>query len=561
MLRVQSHWDVVRHHTMKPSSLRLSRRRFLTSSGSSLAATLLPHSWVRADLSAASEFGCVVGEPIVEGVGALILAQGGNAVDALVATALAGAVSQPHQTGVGGYGSHGVFAMDGGKRIAAIDANSTAPAAFTADIFKPDASGKVPGGKNDHGWLATGVPGVIAGLKLALDEFGTMPFSEILQPAIKLTRDGVPVTKALAGILARTVAFKRDPGSAKLYLPGGTSPAAGSLWKNPELAEVLSTLAKANSIEPFYRGDIAQHIADGFAKNGGLVTAKDMAAYHARVVEPLKLNWGAHTIHTAPLTCGGFTVLQMLAILKAMKWHEMPAGLPRIHARIEVMRLAWRDRLTWLGDPDFVSVPQAKLLSDDYAAECAEKILTEVKAGRILSHGLETKTQGGTLNFSACDKQGNIAALTLTHGNSFGAQVTVEGLGLTLGHGMSRFDPRPDHPNAPGPGKRPLHNMAPCVITQSGRPVVAIGGRGGRKIPNAMLEFLTQYIIEKQSFSTSLAAPRIHTEGTKSLEFQKAWPVAEIDALAKLGYQIKTGGSATLSAVANENGKWIAGMP
>lgn len=540
-----------------PASL-ITRRRFLISTS---AAALAPHSWVRTDLRPASEVGYVVGEPIVEGIGAAILARGGNAVDALVATALAGAVTQPHQTGIGGYGSHGVFAMDGGKRIAAMDANSTAPAAFTADIFKPDANGKVPGGRNDHGWLATGVPGVIAGLKLALDQFGTMSFSEVLQPAIKLTRDGVPVTKALAGILARTAAFKKDPGSAKLYLPGGSAPVAGSVWKNPELAEVLTTLANANSIEPFYRGDIAHRIADGFAKNGGLVTAKDMAAYRARVVEPLKLSWGEYTIHTAPLTCGGFTVLQILAILKAMKWDEMPIGIPRIHARVEAMRLAWRDRLTLLGDPNFVPVPQEKLLSDDYAAECAGKILAEVKAGRVIDHGLETKPQGGTLNFSACDKHGNIAALTLTHGNSFGAQVTVEGLGLTLGHGMSRFDPRPDHPNAPGPGKRPLHNMVPCVITQSGRPIVAIGGRGGRKIPNAMLEFLTQYIIRKRPFSAALTAPRLHTEGTKALELQPAWPKDTTDALAKLGYQIKTGGSATLSGVAYENGKWVAGMP
>ncbi|MDZ4401413.1 gamma-glutamyltransferase family protein [Prosthecobacter sp.] len=540
---------------MKPSAI--TRRRFLVSTGASFVAP-----WVRADLRPVSELGYVIGEPVVEGIGAMILAQGGNAVDALVATALAGAVTQPHQTGIGGYGAHGVFAMDGGKRIAAIDANSTAPAAFTAGIFKPDAKGRVPGSKNDHGWLATGVPGVIAGLKLALDQFGTMPFSEVLQPAVKLTRDGFALPASLAANFARTAAaFKKDPGSAKLYLPGGSAPTAGAVWKNPELAEVLTTLAQANSIEPFYRGDIAQHIADAFAKNGGLVTAKDMAAYHARVVEPLKMNWDEHTIHTAPLTSGGFTVLQMLAILKAMKWDEMPIGLQRTHARIEAMRLAWRDRLTLLGDPEFVSVPQEKLLSDDYAAECAEKILTEVKAGRIIDHGIDTKTQGGTLNFSACDKHGNIAALTLTHGNGFGAQVTVEGLGLTLGHGMSRFDPRPDHPNAPGPGKRPLHNMVPCVITQNGRPVVAIGGRGGRKIPNAILEFLTQYIIEKKSFTAALAAPRLHTEGTKALEFQKAWPATETGALAKLGYQVKTGGSATLSGVAHENGKWVAGMP
>lgn len=290
------------------------------------------------------------------------------------------------------------------------------------------------------------------------------------------------------------------------------------------------------------------------------MTEKDLASYHARMVEPAALTWDADTLHTAPLTAGGITVLQMLAILRAMKWQAMPGGTRRTHARLEAMRLAWRDRLTLLGDPEFVQVPQAKLLSDEYAGACAEQILEAVKQGRIIDHGLKANPQGGTLNFSACDKHGNMAALTLTHGNSFGAQVTVEGLGLTLGHGMSRFDPRPDHPNAPGPGKRPLHNMTPTLLTRDGKPLLAVGGRGGKKIPNAMFEFLTQFLIEAKSFDAAMDAPRIHTEGTSALEFEKGWPANETDALSKLGYTVKNGTSATLSAVSLENGQMAAAM-
>lgn len=536
----------------------LSRRHFLAQTGGMLAAS----SWVRAELRPASENGHVVGEPVVEGIGAKILADGGNAVDALIATALAGAITQPHQTGIGGYATHGMFAMDGGRRIAALDANTMAPAAFTKDIFKPDAQGRVPDARNYHGWLSTGVPGVIAGLKLALDEFGTMSFGDVLAPAIRLAREGFQLPASLAGTMARMKAsFEKDAGTARLYLPGGAAPAAGSLFKNPQLADVLDTLAKANSIEPFYRGDIAQCIAEGFSKNGGLVTKEDLAAYRARLVEPLRLAWGAHTIHTPPLGCGGITVLQMLAILKALKWDTIPDGRERLVLRVEAMRLAWRDRLTLLGDPDFGDVPQAKLLSEDYASECAEKIRAAVKSGQILEPDFKTSTQGGTLNFSASDKHGNIATLTLTHGDGFGAHVTVDGLGLTLGHGMSRFDARPDHPNAPGPRKRPLHNMVPMLITKGSQPVVAIGGRGGRRIPNAMLEFLTQHVVRGRPFGESLASPRLHTEGGKLVEHQKAWPKPSIDALNKAGYAVKTGGSATLSGVALENGKWLAGMP
>jgi gamma-glutamyltranspeptidase/glutathione hydrolase len=328
--------------------------------------------WVRGALRPANAHGYVVGEPAVEGIGARILAQGGNAVDALVATALAGAVTQPHQTGIGGYGAHAVIAMDGGKRIAALDANSVAPAAFTADIFKPNDDGQVPGRKNQHGWLAAGVPGVMAGLKRALDQYGTMRFSDVLQPAIGLTRDGFKVTPSLAGVFERAAAgLKKDPGSTKLYLRGGNPPKAGDTWRNPALAQVLMTLAKAESIEPFYRGDIALRIAEAFAKQSGLVTKDDLAAYQAQLVRPLELTWGERTIYTAPLTSGGFTVLQMLTLLKAMSWDRMSGDLTRAHARLEAMRLAWHDRLALLGDPEFSAVPQEKLLSDDYAGEGA----------------------------------------------------------------------------------------------------------------------------------------------------------------------------------------------
>ena len=539
-----------------------SRRRFIARSGGLIATSLSSSSWVRADLRPQVESGYVVGEPVVEGIGARILADGGNAVDAIVATALAGAITQPHQTGVGGYGSHGMFAMDGGRRIAAMDANTVAPEAFTKDIFKPDEKGRVPGGKDFRGWLATGVPGIIAGLKLALDEFGTMSFDDVLAPSIKLARDGFQVPASLATRIAELKgSLSKDTASARLYFPSGNAPVAGSAFKNPELAEVLITLAKANSIEPFYRGDIAQCIAEGFEKNGGLVTAKDLAAYHARLVEPLRLQWGEHTIYTPPLTCGGITVLQVLTILKALKWDTIQDDRRRLLLRVEAMRLAWRDRLTLLGDPDFSPVPQERLLSDDYALECAERILSAVKTDKIIEPDFSTRTQGGTLNFSACDKHGNMAALTLTHGDSFGAHVTVEGLGLTLGHGMSRFDPWPDHPNAPGPRKRPLHNMVPLLITKGTQPVVAIGGRGGRRIPNAILEFLIQYVVHGRPFGESLAAPRLHTEGSNLVEYQPELPKQSIDILKNAGYTVKSGGSASLSGVALENRKWLAGMP
>lgn len=539
----------------------ISRRSLLRQTGGAAVAVLCRVPFVHAALRPASPAGYVVGEPGVEPIGVKILAEGGNAFDALVATALAGAIMNPHQTGVGGYAAHAMLAYDGGKRVIALDANTTAPAAMRGDVFKPGAGGQVAGRINEFGWLATGVPGLIAGLHLIVQKFGTRPFSEALRPTIALLRDGFPVSAAVASaVKASAPQMEKDAGSRKIYYPDGKPLAAGATYRNPELAELLETLAKANSVEPFYRGDIAQRIAEGFQKNGGLITAKDLASHQPRLVEPISLRWGEQTVHTVPLTCGGFTMLQMLAILHALRWDKMPAGLDRTHARLEAMRLAWRDRLTLLGDPDFVKVPQKKLLSEGYAAECAENITAAVRDGKILEHAITPQDHGGTLSFSAMDKEGNFANLTLTHGNSFGARVAVEGLGLTLGHGMSRFDPHPGHPNAPGPSKKPLHNMAPTLITRGGRPLTAVGGRGGRRIPNSVFEFLTQSVVLGQSFESAMDAPRVHTEGDATLEFQKEWPTDETEALKKFGYTVKTGTAATLSGVTMENGVMRAAM-
>jgi gamma-glutamyltranspeptidase/glutathione hydrolase len=542
-------------------STLITRRELLKVTGAAALGFVGGPRRLQASESGPGEYGYVVGEATGEKVGMQVLADGGNAIDAVVAAALTAAVAAPASAGIGGFGMCAVIAHEGGRRLIAIDGNSAAPAAMRADTFRPGPDGKLPEGFNktqwlsSTGWFSAGVPGVLAGLQLALDRCGTRRFGDLVQPAIALARRGFPWPAGLAAaIRTRQALFQKDPGSRKLFFSDGKPLAAGELFRNPELAEMLTTLATANSVEQFYRGDIGRLIAEGFQKNGGLVTVKDMAAYEARPVAPLTLAWGGHAIHTAPLTAGGLSVLQMLHAMQALNWEEMPAGLPRTHARIEAMRLAWRDRLTLLGDPEFAKVPVTRLLSEDYARESAAQITAAVKAGKLLTHTTRPRWQTGTINLSAADRHGNFAALTLSHGNGFGACVTVEGLGLTLGHGMSRFDPNPEHPNAPGPGKRPLHNMVPTVVTRDGKAVLAVGGTGGRKIPNALLEVLTQFVVLGQPVAAAIAAPRLHTEGDVRLSLEKSWPATESDGLRRLGYTVSAAGSANMSAVALEKG-------
>lgn len=532
----------------------LTRRRLLQLTGAAAAGTLtgrLPGSV--AGRQTRTGAGVVVGQSTAEATGQQVLEQGGNVVDAIVAAALVSAVAAPSMTGVGGYGMSAVLAVDGGRRIVAIDGNSAAPQAMPTDIFQPGPDGKVAGRINESGWLAAGVPGILAGLQLALDQFGTRKFGELVQPAIVLARDGIPWTQGLAQPV-RAPHFRTDDGSRKLFFPDGQPLMVGQPFRNPDLADMLQTLATANTVEAFYRGDIAQRIADGFQKNGGLVTAADMARYQARIVSPLTLAWDGQVIHTSPLTAGGLSVLQMLRILQALDWDRMPAGLSKIHARIEAVQAAWQDRLTWLGDPEFSEIPAERLLSPEYAQATADDIRVAVREGRRRNPETRSADHGGTIHLSAADRDGNMAALTLTHGNGFGAGVTVDGLGLTLGHGMSRFDPRPGHPNGPAPGKRPLHNMVPTIVTRNGQARLAIGGVGGRKIPNALFDVLTRFIVQQKSLDVAMAAPRLHSEGNAALVLEQSWPKADREGLQTLGFEVTTGGSARMNAVLCDQG-------
>jgi gamma-glutamyltranspeptidase / glutathione hydrolase len=494
--------------------------------------------------------GLVLGQPQGAKAGGEVLAAGGNAVDAAVTAALVAGVVAVPSCGIGGYGGHLVLARPDGQ-VVAIDFNTAAPAAARPDLFPLGTNGTVKGQTNTYGWLAAGVPGTLAGLHLALRRYGTLPFARAVQPALRYARDGFEVNKGLATAIKNSQArLRRDPGSAKLFFREGEPLREGDTFRNPDLADLLQQLAEQDSVEPFYRGAIAGRIAAAFQANGGLVTAADLAAYHAREVPPLTLDWRGHRLCTAPLTAGGLTVLQALHTLKALGWEHRDRTDPATtHARLEALRLAWNDRLRLLGDPDKVPVPMERLLSDRYAALAAARVEVALKQRRPLRAAGDAGTAGGTIHLSAADGQGMLVALTLTHGNGLGAQVTVDGLGLLLGHGMSRFEPRPGHPNSVGPGKRPLHNMCPTVVLRDGKPAYALGAQGGRRIPNAVFDALVSLVGAGLPLEEAVRAPRMNTEGNTTVTLTADWPAADAAYLKEVGYTVLTGPSAGLNAV------------
>ncbi|HEY7158916.1 MAG TPA: gamma-glutamyltransferase [Gemmataceae bacterium] len=495
--------------------------------------------------------GCVVGHPEAAKAGVEVLTAGGNAIDAAVTAALVAGVIAPHQCGPGGYGGHMVIAPAGGKKVTAIDFNMAAPRAARADMFAPDSEGKVKGETNSIGWLAAGVSGTLAGLQLALDRHGTRSFRQCVQPALRLARDGFAVDTNLANATrGRRKELAKDPASARLLLRDGEPLKVGDTFRNTDLAAMFQRLADQNSVEDFYRGDIARRIAAAFKKNGGLATAEDFDAYHAREVEPLELAWRDCSIRTAPLTAGGTSAIEALAILKELGWEKWAAGEAKTSRTcLEALRIAWDDRLRLFGDPAKVKVPLDDLLSPEYARRMAGRVRASLEKGRPVPATTDRRPAKGTIHLSAADVKGNLIALTLTHGESFGARVTVPGLGLILGHGISRFDPRPGQPNSIGSGKRPLNNMCPTVVLRKGVPVAALGGAGGRRIPNALFEVLIRYVGRGLSLEDAVAAPRLHTEGDLNVLVEKNWPKEQIEQWKKIGYTVKTGASARISAV------------
>jgi len=484
--------------------------------------------------------GTITGNAAGNAAGLKILADGGNAVDAVVGASFVAATVSMHMCGIGGYGGHLCFGDASTGKVSAVDFNSTAPRGF-------DPNDKVP----EFGWNSAGVPGFLAGMQTAIERFGTMEFRDVLQPALALARDGFPLHGGVAGLMNRILTqADADEGFRRIATANGNQVKAGSTFVRKQLAAMLEGFAEANSTASFYRGEGAKVVAAAFARKGGHVTVEDMADYEALVVEPSTVEWNGWHIHTAPLTAGGLTSLQMLNAAKALDLKAIDPA-KQAFAMVEAMRICWTDRLTLLGDPAHAGndIPVTRLLSAKYAEATAERVRAALRDGKPITHTVEAKDQPGTVSLSAVDRKGNLAAMTITHGRGFGARVGVSELGIILGHGNSRFVGAAGTPNAIAPGKRPLNNMCPTIITREGKPRFALGGAGGRKIPNALFEVLRRLCGDNATLAEAMAAPRLHTEGPLGLRAEKTLPEKEVARLKQLGYKVSIGNSATISAV------------
>jgi gamma-glutamyltranspeptidase/glutathione hydrolase len=465
----------------------------------------------------------VVGpEKLASEVGLRILREGGNAVDAAVATGFALAVTYPRAGNLAG-GGFMLIHLAEEQRQTLIDYREVAPAAAGADLFL-DEGGRVDRMREFFSHAAAAVPGTVDGLLLALKRYGTLPLARVIAPAIELAAGGMEVSFALNYEIDRRAARLADnPEARRLFLDAdGNAPAIGNRFLQPDLAWTLQQIAERGR-DGFYRGPVAERIVAEMRRGDGLISAEDLAAYRAVEREPVRGRYrDFEVVATPPPSSGGIHIIQMLNILEGYDLAEMGAGsADYLHLLIESMKLAYADRSRYLGDPDFVDVPVARLIDKGYAERLRATIGDRARSAAEIAPGSEMPGESSdTTHFTVADRFGNVVSNTYTLNFSFGSHIAVPGTGLLLNNEMADFAAAPGKPNAYGlregtanaiaPRKRPLSSMTPTLVMKDGRPWLATGSPGGSVIITTVLQLLINSMDFGMNIATAAASPRLH---------------------------------------------------
>jgi gamma-glutamyltranspeptidase / glutathione hydrolase len=512
--------------------------------------------------------------PLASAVGLAALRRGGNAIDAAVATAFALAVVYPEAGNIGG-GGFMVARLASGLRVA-LDFRETAPLTATRDLFL-DAAGNATD-RSLIGHQASGVPGAVMGLWEAHQRFGSRPWAELVAPAIQLADSGFTVDSAFAARLAGAAErLRRFDASAALFVPNGVPLQAGALWRNPELAAVLRRIAQ-HGPAGFYEGATADLIVAEMRRGGGLISHDDLRRYRAVWREPIQFEYrGRRIISMPPASSGGLTLALIANVLDGypmdrLGWHSAAA----LHLTAEAMRRAFADRNHFLGDPDYVQIPQAMLLSREYAAGLRASIdrtratpSADVRPGQVGAREPEHTT-----HFSIVDAAGNAVALTTTINDLFGSAVTVAGAGFLLNNEMDDFTARPGTPNMFGlvqgeantiaPGKRMLSAMTPTIVLdRSGRVLLVTGARGGPRIITAVFQVISNVIDYDMDVGPAVHAPRIHMQHLPDVLYYERDGVTPrlIAQLREMGHTVETRADVgTAPTILRRGGEWT-GVP
>jgi len=506
-------------------------------------------------------------------VGVEILKRGGNAVDAAVAVGFALAVTLPRAGNLGGGGFMLVHMAERNETVA-IDYREVAPKAATPTMFLGANGEPDPRLSRDSG-LAAGVPGTVAGLAEAHRRYGSgrLSLAELIQPAIRLARDGIVVDEDLADSLPRAAArLGRFPSSRRIFLkPDGTAPGHGELLVQEDLARSLEAIAQQGPTG-FYEGATAARIVAALAQHGGIMTTEDFRAYRPVIRDVVRGSYKGYAIASMPPpSSGGVHLVQMLNLLEPLdlgrRGHN---SAETIHLMVEAMKLAYADRAQFLGDPDSVAVPVRGLTSRAYADGLRARIdperarpSAEIRAGDPAPHEGEQTT-----HFSVVDRFGNAVSNTYTLNFSYGLGLVAEGTGILLNNEMDDFAARAGAANAfglvqgaanlPGPGKRPLSSMTPTILFRDGKVAMVTGSPGGSRIITITLQTILNVVDHGLNVAEAVAAPRIHHQWLPdAIDAESGLSVDTLRLLAARGHRVVARGTfGNVNAILAVPGGW-----
>jgi gamma-glutamyltranspeptidase/glutathione hydrolase len=448
--------------------------------------------------------------PLATQIALDIMKNGGNAIDAAIAANAALGLMEPTGNGIGG-DLYAIVWDAKSQQLHGLNASGRSPRSLTRDWFERNGIDKIP----PYGPLPVSVPGAVDGWFMLHDRFGMLPMTRILQPTIDYARNGHPVHETIAYYWDLSIEARAPfPGFVEQMTMDGRAPNAGELWKNPNLANTLETIAKEGR-NAFYKGSIAKVIGEYMQANGGFLSYEDMAAHSGSWVEPVSVNYRGYDVWELPPNGQGIAALQILGIMEQFDVASMGFGsADYIHLFLEAKKLAFEDRARFYADPAYMDVSVEKLISEDYAAQRAG-LIDMSAAAETFPHGdPEVLREGDTIYLTTADSQGNMVSLIQSNYRGMGSGMTPPGLGFVLQDRGELFDLEAGHPNSFEPGKLPFHTIIPAFITKDGKPYISFGLMGGGMQPQGHAQVVVNLVDFKMGLQEAGDAPRIHHTGS-----------------------------------------------
>jgi gamma-glutamyltranspeptidase / glutathione hydrolase len=474
-------------------------------------------------------------QPLAAQAGLSMLAKGGNAVDAAIATAAAMTIVEPVSNGLG---SDNFAIVWDGERLHGLNASGVAPAAWNPAYFRAKHGGAMP----LRGWDTVTTPGAVAGWVALSERFGRLPFADLLEPAIVLAERGHGVGVIVADKWARQVPLLQHlPGFAEAFLPRGRPPTPGERFVFAAAAQTLRAIAETKG-EAFYRGAVAEQLVAHAKANGGSMTLADLAGYAPEWVTPIRKDFAGHTVHEIPPNGQGIAALMALGMVEQLDIGRYPIDSAESqHLQIEAMKLAFADTYRWVADERHMrEVTAAHLLDDAYLADRAKRI--DPKRATDFVHG--TPPAGGTIYLSAADESGMMVSLIQSNYMGFGSGIVVPGTGVSLqnrGHGFTLDE---THPNVVAGAKRPFHTIIPGFLTKKDAaghdvPQMAFGVMGGNMQPQGHLQTLARILVHQQQPQAACDAPRWKVANALDVDFESTMAPALVADLVAMGHRVE----------------------